>query len=110
MSWYEIAMMTGLPAIISSLVIILFETIIRKASEKTKVTKCDHENLKYGVQALLRDRLMLEHDEYIKKGWIDVAKKRIMITCTNDIIILDKMVLWMECMKKLWRCLLSNHI
>lgn len=75
MTWYEVLMLLGIPSVISAILIMAFKFIIDNALSKIKFSKDDHENLKYGVQALLRDRLMLEHDEYTKKGWIDVAKK-----------------------------------
>lgn len=75
MTWYEIAMLIGIPSVISGILIFLIKIFITNSINKIKIGKEDHENLKYGVQALLRDRLMHEYVTYKKKGWIDVASK-----------------------------------
>lgn len=70
-TWYEIAMLVGVPAIC----VLILQFIFNLISSKAKDSKRDSQLLKLGVQALLRDRLMAEYKLHSKKGWIEVAEK-----------------------------------
>lgn len=70
-TWYEIAMMIGLPSIIVFLFTFLFNYLVGR----NKNNREDSRLLKLGLQALLRDRLMDGYKHFKKQGWIEVAEK-----------------------------------
>lgn len=84
LTFAEICAIVGIPSIISFII----QTIITKIQEKRNAKKDNDSCLKKGVQALLRNNLLNQHDTYIKKGYISIADKENydnMYKCYHDL-------------------------
>lgn len=78
MEWYQIAMVIGIPSIVSGLVALCINRGMKKRDAKqeeirlqTEIMEKQNKALMAGVQAILRDRLLNGYRHYSAKGWAD---------------------------------------
>lgn len=86
MQWYDWLSVFGVGAFISAVFAFLVELFFKRflkrheealkdAKEAEKRKSDDNTLIKLSLQALLRDRLLMEGERYIEEGWISLAYK-----------------------------------
>ena len=80
MTLYNWLSLIGVPSILAAILIAVLKRLGRQINDNDKKTGA----VQLGVQSILMDRLDYLHDAYVKRGWVDVHKKRLFENMYNQ--------------------------
>lgn len=80
MTIYQWLSLFGVPTLLAAVVTAVVGYLIKEIKNNDKKT----EAVQLGVQSILMDRLDYLHDAYVKRGWVDVHKKRLFENMYNQ--------------------------
>lgn len=77
MTWYQIAMMCGVPTLCVTILLGLVKWIVAQI----KVIREEDQSVKLGVQALLRSQMITDYNHYSRKGYAPIYAKENFENC-----------------------------